>query len=314
MAASPEPGHDSGRERRYAEWFAWARQHLGADSLAAHEAAEAALEAARSGQDDQLAAAAASRAARGSTRLAALNVPARRRTYAEWYDWARTATGQTSEQLHVAAAAALRAMEAGLGPSVAAGEARAALGLPAPGPGGLAFWKSPLRVAILMFFCGTGPIFLFIPTVGIYWSWWHWHLFKFEHQEGLPRARNFWLSVIPLYGYVVLYQELRALAVAEAAVGVRPLQPLLGLGLVCVAAAANGLGNVFSSGPVLLGVFLAGAGILAVYASLVQTHVNSYLAAVHAGAGPAPLTIGEVIAAVLGGLAFALLLYALLAT
>jgi hypothetical protein len=306
---------DPAYERGYAEWFAWARQNLGADGLAAHEAAEAAMQALGAGQDTQGATAAASRAARGATRLAALNVAPRQRAYAEWYDWARVESGQPPERLHEAASAAVGAMEAGQGAAGAAESARATLGLEPRGEGGLHFWKPPTRVALLVMFCGIGPLLIAIPTLGVYWTWWNWQFFKFMNREALPKARSFLWTLIPGYGYFVIWQQLDGFGRAEAAVsGARGRSPRALAVLVVASALLNVVANRLSYTPLVFVVFLCASALLAVYAYLVQSRVNAFLAAVHPGAQAAPLTVGEVVAAVLGAGAFVLVLVGLFYT
>jgi hypothetical protein len=297
-------------ERSYGEWFAWARQTLGADNLAAHEAAEAAVEALQTGADTAGATAAATRAARGPTRLAALNVPARRRAYAEWYDWARIESGRAGEDLHGAAVAALRAMEDGLGAGGAADAARRTLGVYPRGLGGLHFSKSPLRVTILMFFCGAAPLLallpklgpfsvfalplVLVPVVGAYWPWWHAMLFKLASRENLPGGTSFWYAFVPIYAYIAVWRQLRAIGA--------PAWLLLGMLLaVELMAYAGNFAPIFEIGVVL---YLLASIITAAYAYIVQRAANGYLAAAHSGAGTAPITVGEVVAAAAGGLVF----------
>ena len=295
-------------ERGYAEWFVWARQHLDADSLAAHEAAEAAIEAQRTGQDHSLAAAAATRAVRGTTRLAALNVPPRRRTYAEWYDWARLESGQVPQSLHAAARTAVEAMEAGRGQAGAAAAARSILGLAPAGPDGRHFRKDPVRVAMLTFFCAGGPLLVAIPTLGAYWLWWNWQFFKFSRRERLPGAQSFWWTLVPIYGYVAAWRTLRALRVAATGAGTRRVNHWLLLGVLIVAALAVVAGNLVGVPALLFAAVITSSALLAAYAYLVQVAANDYLRTTHPDSRQAPLTAGEVVAATLGGLVLLLVL------
>jgi len=290
-------------ERGYAEWFAWTRQNLDADSLAAHEGAEAAIQARRSGLDHSLAGAAATRAVRGTTRLAALNVPPRRRTYAEWYDWARLESGGAPERLHAAARAAVDAMEAGRGPAAAAAAARAVLGIVGQEPDGRHFWKDPVRVAMLTFFCAGGPILVAVPTLGAYWLWWNWQFFKFARRERLPGAYSFWFTLIPLFGYFAVWRTLRSLdrGLAGSGRGHR-LHAWLLLGMLVAAAVVVVSANLVGVPVVLFVAVIASSALLAAFAYLVQVRANEYLRAVHPDGGAAPLTAGEILAATLGGL------------
>ena len=109
------------RRRTYADWYVWAARNLTATSEIRHACAEAATEAKDGGGDPAAAArnAAQNRSGPGWTTRAEPGV----RSYAEWYDWARTTLGLTGEPLHSAASAALAAMEGG---GDAAGAAEAA--------------------------------------------------------------------------------------------------------------------------------------------------------------------------------------------
>ena len=135
--ASPPPD----RRRTYADWYVWAARNLTATSEIRHACAEAATEATDAGTDPAGAArtAAQNRSGPGWTTRAEPGV----RSYAEWYDWARTTLGLTGEPVHTAAAAALLAMEGGGDATSAAEAARRSTGseqsggsppLPAPAP------------------------------------------------------------------------------------------------------------------------------------------------------------------------------------
>jgi hypothetical protein len=99
------------RRRTYAEWFVWSGRNLASTLEIRHAAAEAATEAKAAGGDPAAAAkdAAQNRAGPGWARLAAPEV----RSYAEWYDWARTTLSLSGEALHSAAAAAIAEIERG---------------------------------------------------------------------------------------------------------------------------------------------------------------------------------------------------------
>lgn len=115
--ASPPPQE---RRRTYADWYVWAARNLTATSEIRHACAEAATEAKDGGGDPAAAArnAAQNRSGPGWTTRAEPGV----RSYAEWYDWARTTLGLTGEPLHTAASAALATMGGG-GDAAAAAEA-----------------------------------------------------------------------------------------------------------------------------------------------------------------------------------------------
>ena len=132
------------QDRRFAEWYVWAKREVATDSRVCLGAAQAAMETLGDGADDQ----AARQAARGSTAghgIALVSrIPARRRAYAEWYDWARREIGGPRDRLHAAATAALMRLDAGGDATAAASAARAGTGSapqapPPPPPVGPAF-------------------------------------------------------------------------------------------------------------------------------------------------------------------------------
>lgn len=123
------------RRETYAEWYVWAAKNLTSTSEIRHACAEAATEAAESGGDPTTAArtAAQNRSGPGWTTRADPSI----RSYADWYDWARTTLGLSGAQLHLAAAAALAEMERGGDAGAAADAARRAVGAEpgeTPGP------------------------------------------------------------------------------------------------------------------------------------------------------------------------------------
>ena len=125
------PGDAGDRRRTYAEWYVWAARNLTSTVEIRHACAEAATEALATGGDPAAAArsAAQNRSGPGWTTRAEPVI----RSYAEWYDWARTTLNLTGEPLHTAAAAAIAAMEAG-GDGTAASEAARRAAGEAPGP------------------------------------------------------------------------------------------------------------------------------------------------------------------------------------
>jgi hypothetical protein len=119
---------DPGAERRrtYAEWYVWAARNVSSTAEIRHACAEAATEALAGGGDPAAAArnAAQNRSGPGWTTRAEPGI----RSYAEWYDWARTNLGLAGEPLHVGAAAAIAAMESGGDAAAAATAVRQAVG------------------------------------------------------------------------------------------------------------------------------------------------------------------------------------------
>jgi hypothetical protein len=119
-----------GRERAYAEWFAWAKQGNGEPGKA-HAAARAALAAQDSGQDSSSSAAAAQLAAQDQSASSTGAGDPRLESYASWYAWSLQDLRLDRERAHVAAAAAIRAVEQGASSELAARSAMAAAGLTA---------------------------------------------------------------------------------------------------------------------------------------------------------------------------------------
>src|SRR5438105_4791543 len=100
-------------EREYADWYVWAKRNVSATSEICHAAAQAAMEAVAKGEDPQAAARRAGQARQGAgwTSTASSDL----KSYAEWFDWARTQLGGSPDDNHKAAAAALDSLRPGLG-------------------------------------------------------------------------------------------------------------------------------------------------------------------------------------------------------
>jgi hypothetical protein len=196
-------------------------------------------------------------------------------------------------------------MEAGLGPVHAAVAARSVLGVVPRGADGRHFWKDPVRVAMLTFFCAGGPLLVVIPTLGAYWLWWNWQFFKFARREALPGAQSFWWTLVPVYGYFAVWRTLNALSRAG---GGRRLNVWLLMGLLIAAVVIVVAGNVVGEPAVLFAGVIVSSALLGAYAYLVQVAANDYLRATYPDARAAPLTTGEVLAATLGGLALLLVI------
>jgi uncharacterized RDD family membrane protein YckC len=132
---SPDP------DKRFAEWYVWAKREVSTDNGVGLGVAQAAIEALEGGADEQAARLAARRSTAGHSVGLLSRIPPRRRAYAEWYDWARREIGGGRDRLHAAADAAMRRLDGGGGAADAAGAARAAVGAPsspsgpAVGPG-----------------------------------------------------------------------------------------------------------------------------------------------------------------------------------
>jgi uncharacterized RDD family membrane protein YckC len=124
----------------YADWYVWARRNLANDSAMCHAAAAAATELELRGGSREEAIAAARQSTTTGAHLASPDqADLRRRSYAEWFDWARRELGGVREQQHAAARAAVAALDAGQGANAAMAAARQSAGIEAAavagGPG-----------------------------------------------------------------------------------------------------------------------------------------------------------------------------------
>lgn len=155
------------------------------------------------------------------------------------------------------------------------------------------FYRSAARVGILGFLAATA-----------YFFWWLWQLFQLARREGFPRAKAFWWIFVPIYGWVVTYQQLEDLdkqARALGRPGLRANLPLTLLILQTVAAvASNRLRNDIASfiAFIVSGVFFG----LAAY--LVQRNANDYLKTKYPEASRHGMTWGEITATAIGLLIF----------
>src|SRR3989454_2707866 len=89
-------------DQEFAEWYVWAKREISTDNRVCHGAAQAAMAALAEGADRPSAIQAARRSQAGHSLTLASQVPALRRSYAEWYDWARREIGGDSARLHQA--------------------------------------------------------------------------------------------------------------------------------------------------------------------------------------------------------------------
>jgi uncharacterized RDD family membrane protein YckC len=121
----------------YADWYVWAKRNLSSEPAVCHGAAAAAAQVIAAGGTREQAIAAARQSMVSGGHLTPEASDVRRRSYAEWFDWARRELGGVREQQHDAARAALAALDAGLGANQATQAARSVYGggdAPAPAP------------------------------------------------------------------------------------------------------------------------------------------------------------------------------------
>ena len=121
-------------DQEFAEWYVWAKREISTDNRVCQGAAQAAMGALAEGADRPSAIRAARRSQAGQSLTLASQVPALRRSYAEWYDWARRELGGDPERLHRATGAAIAALQQGGSSTEAAAAARATVPLAAPPP------------------------------------------------------------------------------------------------------------------------------------------------------------------------------------
>jgi uncharacterized RDD family membrane protein YckC len=121
-------------DQEFAEWYVWAKREVSTDNRVCHGAAQAAVGTLSSGGDRAAAIQAARRSQAGHSLELANQVPALRRSYAEWYDWARREIGGDPEHLHQATGAAIASLQSGGGSDEAAAAARSLHALAAPPP------------------------------------------------------------------------------------------------------------------------------------------------------------------------------------
>jgi len=173
-------------------------------------------------------------------------------------------------------------------------------GYPAQGLGDASGMKrSPIRVALLMIL-GNIP----------YYVWWMWEVMALGRREGFPRAKSYWWTIIPFYGYAVIFRALQDQQRAEAGVtGSSVLQPgmvialLFGSGIVSQISGriTTGIGSIVSF---LLVFVLIGAA-----AYMTQTSTNRYLAARFPGSPLRGMSPGEIVALMIGLVLLALVAF-----
>ncbi len=118
----------NGEFELYADWYVWAKRNLSADARVCHAAAAAATAAQTDGRDRDAAIVAARQALASGGHLQVDSADIRRRTYAEWFDWARREMGGPRDQQAAAAGAALTLLDGGQGANAAMAAARAIYG------------------------------------------------------------------------------------------------------------------------------------------------------------------------------------------
>lgn len=164
--------------------------------------------------------------------------------------------------------------------------------------------RSPIRLAILLTL-GTIP----------YYVWWMWEVMSLGIKERFPRAKSFWWTLIPFYGYAVVYRVLQDQASAEASLtGTATLRPQLVIGLLVMTAVINRLTASIDKGIGFLVTYLIAFAMIGAAGYLTQSSTNRYLEARFPGLPKRGMSAGEIVATVLGMLFLALLALAAFTT
>lgn len=156
--------------------------------------------------------------------------------------------------------------------------------VPRPGTN---LYRSPARVGILSL---VG--FLTYPI------WWRWQLFKFTGREAFPRARSFWWTLIPIFGWVVIWEQLDDLKKAAANKNIRVRAGLIFV--LLLGGSLAGFVRLLGASPSLVAaVLLLSAVLTAVAIYLGQRSIVDYLAATNPTARPRRISVGEIVAVLL---------------
>jgi hypothetical protein len=153
------------------------------------------------------------------------------------------------------------------------------------------FYLNPTRVGVLTLVAGVPYMF-----------WWLWRLFHHVKHEGLPRPHNFWTILVPLYGLKTTGDQFRSVheeatrAVGRAGFALQGAFILWLLGLVVdnVAGRLDGVAE-------LVGLLISSA-MIAIVGYWVQRAATRYMALRLPGRSTRGMSVGEVIALVIGGI------------
>jgi hypothetical protein len=160
---------------------------------------------------------------------------------------------------------------------------------------GLNFYRSHRRVVLFLF---LAPVF--------YEIWWYWQLFAFARRESFPSARRVWWLLIPIYGWVVLYRQFDDLKHAASRAGLPVRSSALAIWFVIFSWWVGSASNRISSSYGSFAAFVVSGVLIAIVGLLVQPTANAYLRNKYAVAAATGMTWGELTAAALGTLLFAL--------
>ena len=159
--------------------------------------------------------------------------------------------------------------------------------------------RSPLRVAIL----------LVVATLP-YYAWWMWQFMSFGRKEHYPRAKAFWWTLIPIYGFVVIYRAAEDQANAEAAAtGRKGMDPRGVTTMIGLATVTSVFSNKLTSGVAAVVSYVVIFAFYAAAGYMVQASQNRYVDARYPGSPMRGISAGEIAATVLGLAFMALIVF-----
>lgn len=165
-------------------------------------------------------------------------------------------------------------------------------------PGPADFYRNPIRVLVLGFLASFA-----------YYFWWMWQYFLFARRERFPRARAFWWTLVPLYGWIVIYRAFEDLD--EAAGQMHRVRYRAGSTIVLLVV-AFALADISNRTAGVIGLVTILVSFAATAAALfqVQRSANDYIGARYPDAKPTGVTWGEITASIIGLLFLALIVLA----
>jgi len=151
------------------------------------------------------------------------------------------------------------------------------------------FYRSATRVAILS-----------VVAPAAYELWWLWQFVKFTRREGFPRARAFWWYLVPIYGWIVLNRQLDELKTRYGQVTGTTFNASLAIGLFIASEVASRFITRTSSATNDLAVTIVGGLLLGGSAYMIQGAANAIQAQQFGEEGLRGMSVGEVIATLVG--------------
>jgi uncharacterized membrane protein YhaH (DUF805 family) len=159
---------------------------------------------------------------------------------------------------------------------------------------GTNLYRSPARVGILAF---IGFV--------LYPLWWRWQLFEFTRRQGFPRAKSFWWTLVPFYGFVVIWEQLDDLKHAAASKKIRVPAALI-IALLIGGTIALGITRWRDASPrLLLALLFLSSLLTALGIYLGQRSIVAFLAATYPTERRRRVSMGEIVATILAVVTFA---------